>query len=126
MTPLFEVDQEDGWWIVTEHFPHGKVIRARLSSRLLVDCYIRDRTDMRNLGHDGAIAKWKRENDAERRKLGLPVKKDYSVLHYGNAKKAACGVERGVTGTIRQEVIGHTMDPKKVTCRSCLAAMEKK
>jgi hypothetical protein len=125
MTPLFEVDQEDGWYYVTEHFPEGKVIRARLSSQLLVDNYIRDRTDMRNLGHDAAIAKWKKENDAARRKAGLPVRKDYSVLHYGNAKKAACGFERGVTGTIRQEVLGHTMDRKRVSCRSCLAAMEK-
>jgi hypothetical protein len=97
-----------------------------VNTKVLLDAYIRNRTDVKTLGVDGALEKWRKEENIARRKAGLPKAKQTQPLHYGTKTKAACGVERGVTGTIRQEVLWHTLNPRKVTCRFCLEAMEKK
>lgn len=126
MTPLFDIAETPKGYLVTEHFPEGQTARITLSSQLMVDSYIQARTDMRNLGHDGAIEKWIEEEKQERRRLGLSTKTHTQPHHYGTSKEAACGVHKGVEGNRRLEVVWHTLDRRKVDCPECLEAMERK
>lgn len=79
----------------------------------MLDAYLKARTEMIQLGEAGALKKWTGSE------TGV-----YQPHHYGTSSKAACGVERGVQGNIRQEVLWHTLDAAKVDCPECLETME--
>lgn len=92
-------------------------------SNHMVTGYLQSRQDIIELGEAGAIAKWRREENKARQKAGLPKANKTQPLHYGTKDKAACGVERGVEGNIRQEVLWHTLSRRKVSCKTCLEKM---
>lgn len=121
---LFHLTETPQGITLTEKLPNGGKFRCNFNTLDLAQRYMEARRDTIEYGREGALKKWNREEAKERRKLGLPVKADYSVTHYGDAKKAACGVERGVEGNIRQRVVDHTWFRGKVTCPDCLEEME--
>ena len=119
---LFHLETVEDGILVTET-RDGRKIRCHFNTVQLAESHMKHRRDVIELGIQGALKKWNREANKERRKLGLPCKSDYSVIHYGDEKEAACGVEKGVSGNIRQRVIDHTWHVKKVTCPECRKAM---
>ena len=100
----------DGQIVVTEHFDDGAAAKCTFNSAALADSFIRHRRQIRQDCLDATLRRWNREEARERRKLGLEVKADYSVIHFGTAEEAACGVEKGVAGNIHQEVVDHSTD----------------
>lgn len=121
---LFSLTETPQGIILTETLPGGGRFRCTFNTSDLAERYMEARRDTIELGREGALKKWNGEEAKERRKLGLPVKADYSATHYGDPKKAACGVEKGVEGNIRQRVVDHTWFRKKVTCPDCLEEMQ--
>lgn len=115
---LYTIQETGGQYTVKEN----GIPPITVSSQKLVDAYIKARQDINQHGEAGAHQKWWDEEAKERRKLGLPVKADYTVTHYGTSTKAKCGVHKGVQGDQNLEVMDHTLDPAAVTCPECLEA----
>ena len=79
----------DGHIVVTEHLDNGRVFKCTFNSVALAEGFIKHRKQFLKYGRDETLRMWNREEARERKKLGLKVKKDYSVSTFRHFREGS-------------------------------------